>query len=152
MPRLGFSQKTARRDLGQRHNICRFVFYKGRSWLQGGEYIGKASLRAPRRVRSKMEPPREETRAAAETESHEWTPQTLGRQQQRLVSVNEWASFYKQRSAAAWTVELCRSAHGSYIKSFQPAAGTTPSLGGKKSLFFSFVNSFISIVLQRQNN
>lgn len=88
MRKLGFSQKTAGRDFEQRHNICRFVFYKGHSWLRSGENIGKASLRALRLIRSKMEPPREETRAAAEMESNEWTLQTLGKQQQ-LVLVNE---------------------------------------------------------------
>lgn len=83
--KIRLSQKTAGRDSEQRHNICRFVFYKGHSWLRGGEYIGKASLRAPRLVRSKMEPPREEMRAAAEMESNEQTPQTLGRQQQPVL-------------------------------------------------------------------
>lgn len=78
---------------------------------------------------------------------------------QRLLDlVHEWESFCKLKSAASSVVECLCSKCGRHTKSFQSATGSTKlhllvsKKKKKKRLFPPISESFISVVLQRQNN
>ena len=84
MPKLGSFQKTVERNFEQGHKNFRFIFLERSPVLQGGEYIGKARLRAWRLLRNPVGLPGKHRTAkwggkgVAGMEGSGWVPQTLG--------------------------------------------------------------------------